>query len=152
MQIIYTPDEGIRTDLFHAIKFETRRGKSVAVEGIQFPQRFVLQWMFDVTWKQVSAGVITATPYRLYSTEDLFDDSALWDRYDADMHRVFGRCLAYFSNNKMLPLACVNPDRNNKLYQKIDRKASPGTCMAHALPMVAKFNSQLIQGNFPCPS
>lgn len=154
MNIIYAPDEGIRTDLFEAIKYKTLTGEKGPVQGIQFPRRFVLRWMFEVTWKQTSAGVVAANPYRFYSTEELFDDAEVWAKYDSDMHRVFGRCLTYFTSNdnRMLPLSCVNPHQNNRLYCKIVRQPLPGNGVAHALPLVADFNPQLFQGNLPCPS
>lgn len=152
MNTIFAPADGIRTDLFRAINYETRPGKNGPVQGIQFPRRFVLRWMFEVTWKHISAGLVAANPYRLHSTEELFDDAELWAKYDADMHRVFGRCLAYFTNddNRMLPLSCVNPHQNNRLYQKIDRRAFTVNCDAYAQPLAANFNPQFFQGNLPC--
>lgn len=153
MNIIYAPNEGIRTDLFEAIRYETRPGKNGPVQGIRFPRRFVLRWMFEVTWKHVSAGVVAASPYRFHSTEELFNDAKLWAKYDADTHRVFGRCLAYFTNddNRMLPLSCINRHQNNRLYQKIAPQALPGNCVAHALPLVANLDPQFFQGNLLCP-
>lgn len=153
MNIIYAPDEGIRTDRYLAIKYETRPGKNGPVQGIQFPRRFVLRWMFEVTWEQVSAGVIAASPYRFHSTEQLFDDAELWAKYDADMHRVFGRCLAFFTNDtsRMLPLICVNPHQSNKLYQKIVQRAFTVNCETYAQPMAANFNPpNLLKGNPSC--
>lgn len=154
MKTIFSPDEGIRTDLFDAIKYENRPGTNGNVQGIQFPRRFVLRWMFEVTWGQVSAGVIAASPYRFYYTEQLFANVDLWAKYDADMHRVFGRCLAYFTNDnhKMLPLNCLNPHRSNRLYYKIVRPAVTDACAAHALPMVCNFHPTSCQWNSPCQS
>ena len=119
MEILEAPLLGIRHDLLAAIKWEQRpgtKGKTGAVQGIQFPYRFVLKWAFDITWTCTSAGVLVAARYKPHSTEDLFSNAEVWCKYDSEMHRDFGRCLAYFVDKKMLPLYCFNPHESNKLY------------------------------------
>ena len=109
----------IRHDLFAELKYQTRKdARGAAVQGIQFPRRFVLKWVFGLTWRKTSVGILTASRCRFYSTENLFADAELWAKYDDETHRNMGRCLSYFvnNNNKMLPLSCVNPSQNNKLY------------------------------------
>lgn len=118
MQEVNEIQRAIRHDRFAAIKYQTRKSTTgAAVQGIQFPRRFVLKWVFGVTWRKTSVGILTASRCRFYSTENLFADAELWAKYDDETHRNMGRCLSYFvNNNKMLPLSCVNPSQNNKLY------------------------------------
>jgi|ERR1035437_4616134 hypothetical protein len=115
---------GVRHDLFSAIKWEQRHGKKdkkSTVQGIQFPRRFVPKWNFDITWKHTSAGVLMAARYTPLSTEDLFNDAEVWGKYDSEAHRDFGRCLAFFVDKTMLPLACFNPHESNKLYLRTNQ-------------------------------
>jgi len=106
----------IRHDLFAAIKYEKRQGKKGTVQGIQFPRRLVPEWKFDIAWKHTSAGILVVQRYKPHSTESLFNNAEIWADYDAEMHRDFGRCVAYFVDKKMLPLSCFNPHQKNKEY------------------------------------
>lgn len=117
MEILEAPTLGIRHDLFRAIKYETRKGKKGTVQGVQCLRRFVLKWICELTWNQTSVGVITANRGDFHSTEALFNDAEKWASLDVGIHRDAGRCLAYFAHHKLLPLHCVNPHANNKLYR-----------------------------------
>lgn len=117
MQLENYIGNGVRDDLFEGIEYQARPGKGgKVILGIQHPHRFVMRWKFVETWNCVRRSIATADRDRFHSTEDLFNDSERWSKYDIDIRRDFGRCLAYFVKGGMLPLFCVNPEANNKLY------------------------------------
>lgn len=119
METINTPVKGIRADRFDAIQYERRPGKKGAVIGLQLGPHFVFRWIFQEAWKHISAGVLTVNKGDFHSSEALFNDAETWAGHDIGTRIAIGRCLVYFEKNKMLPVACVNPRGNNKLYRVI---------------------------------
>ncbi len=108
----------IRQDLFDAIKFDGGRYPSKnRSTGKQLGAHFVFAWIFEEAWAKISIGLTKANKYKFHSTQALFDDDETWLTYEKPIRIAFGRCLAYFVENDMLPLACVNPWANNKLYR-----------------------------------
>jgi hypothetical protein len=113
----------IRHDLFAAIKFVKRPGKKGPVIGLQLGRQFVFSWLVKEAWENFAASIPMASTCKFYSSEDLFNDAERWAALAKTLHFAIGRCLAYFVNNKMLPLECVNPHESNKLYRVIDPTA-----------------------------
>lgn len=121
MEIIDAPVKGIRDDLFAAIRYETRKGTKGTVIGLQLNGHFVFKWLVQEAWERVVASIRTASTCQFYSSEQLFNDAERWTALPRGFHIAIGRCLAYFADehNRMLPLECVNPWDNNKLYRVI---------------------------------
>lgn len=84
--------------------------------GKHLGPHFVFAWIFELAWAKISIGLTKVNKYKFHSTQALFDDDETWLAYEKPIRIAFGRCLAYFVRNEMLPLACVNPDASNKLY------------------------------------
>lgn len=110
----------IRHDLFAAIKFEKRQGGNGTTRGLQLGPHFVFDWLVKDAWAHFAAGIPPANVVKFYSSEDLFNDAERWAALDKPFHIAIGRCLAFFVREGMLPLFCVNPDANNKLYMVLN--------------------------------
>lgn len=129
MKITKEINRAIRHDLFKGIKFEKRPGKKNGpVIGLQLGPQFVFSWLVKEAWENFAASIPTASTCKFYSSEDLFSDAERWAALATTLHVAIGRCLAYFVNNEMLPLECVNPHESNKLYRVIDQTALVDTC------------------------
>ena len=113
--------DDIRHDLFAAIAYANRSGAKRAVTGIDLDGHFVFRWLVQEAWNHISASVMTASPYKFHTSEDLFNDPDRWAELEKPFRIAVGRCLAYFVRKKMLPLECANPWGNNKLYTVIPR-------------------------------
>jgi hypothetical protein len=109
----------IRNDLFAAIDYEERRfDKKHTVKGKELGAHFVFAWIFEDAWNFISAGIAKADKYKFHSAKSLFNNAEVWAGYERPTQIAIGRCLAYFVDNKMMPLACVNPDGDGtKLYR-----------------------------------
>jgi len=110
---------GIRTDLFAAIKYESRKCKSGTVIGLELGGHFVFRWIFQEAWKHISAGIMTADRCKFHTAKSLFNDADAWAKFGAN---AIGRCLRYFVDHRMLPLSVVNPNETgSKLYALTNR-------------------------------
>ena len=109
----------IRQDLLDAIKYENRQGKHGDAIGKQLGAHFVFKWIFQDTWRRVAASIDTANKCKFHTAESLFNDATAWAEYHKPIRIAIGRCLAYFVENEMLPLFCVNPHASNKQYMVI---------------------------------
>ena len=112
---------GIRHDLFAAISYANRSGAKGVVTGMDLDGHFVFRWLVREAWDRISASVMTASPYKFHTSEDLFNCPERWVNLAKPFRIAVGRCLAYFVRHKMLPLECANPSMSNKLYTVIVR-------------------------------
>lgn len=112
----------IRADLFEAIKYEKRKGRGGAVNGLELSAHFVFKWVFQDAWKHFSASIVTADRCKLHTAKDLFNDPTAWAGLERPIQIAIGRCLMYFADNKMLPLSCTNRNSlGSKYYQVTDQ-------------------------------
>lgn len=113
---------GIRDDLFAAIKYENRKGKSGTVIGMELGGHFVFRWIFQEAWKHISVGIVTADRCKFHTAKSLFNDADAWARFEKNESIAIGRCLRYFVDHGMMPLSVVNPNETGtKLYALTNR-------------------------------
>ena len=142
---------GVRDDLFIALKYETRPGKRGTVIGRPLGQHFVFRWIFQESWQHFSASVETVNKGNFHSSEALFNDPERWAELKKSHHIAIGRCLAFFVREEMLPLACVNPHANNKLYRVIYQLPPFDNCGSNLnLDCQPQFD-HFFKGKPPCP-
>lgn len=109
---------GVRQDRFDVIPYVVGDRGTGNVRGIRHSHVFLPQWAMDMVWKRCCVSVSTFGKGDFYTTEELLNDSLLWNKYKTGMHQIFGRCVRYLADHGMLPIECVNPGMSDtKLYR-----------------------------------
>ena len=104
---------------YHNIPFDQRDSISGPRHGLYLPGNYwVPKRYFDLMWQAANANWETLNWSEKQSAESIFGGKDKWLAHKVGGRIALGRCLKYFADNLLLPIAVANPGKKGKRFYK----------------------------------